>query len=118
LFSRNTDDLQQNNTLRAPSCTAETDFVPYMAFYVWYNLSCSSDFCTLYLCTLKAKICQKTQKFQQTASSAASAVFATSTAYLASLVCLVVFKKQQGQKQGIVEQKSDLDDSVDDRVHL
>jgi hypothetical protein len=30
------------------SCTAETDFVPYMAFYVRYSLSCSSDLCTLY----------------------------------------------------------------------
>jgi hypothetical protein len=28
---------------------AETDFVPYMAFDVRYSLSCSSDFCTLYV---------------------------------------------------------------------
>jgi hypothetical protein len=32
-----------------PSCKAETDFVPYMALYVRYSLSCSSDFCTLYV---------------------------------------------------------------------
>jgi hypothetical protein len=35
--------------LRAQSCTAETYFVHYMALYVRYSLSCSSDLCTLYV---------------------------------------------------------------------
>jgi hypothetical protein len=104
---------------RAPLCTAETDFVHYMALYVRYSLSCSSDFCTLYVSTStknpknfkKSKFFQKSyfpkmpkkpkyakiakkkksKKSKKTASSAASAAFATSTAYL---VCLIVLKNK------------------------
>jgi hypothetical protein len=40
----------------------------------------------------------KIQKVPKTASSAASSAFATSTAYLASFVCLIVLKNEAKNK--------------------